>query len=49
MNILGCLDRDWTGSYWLNGSDTTYWKESAEMLAAAIHFMRCLLYTSRCV
>ena len=23
MNILGCLDRDWTGSYWLNGSDAS--------------------------
>ena len=40
----------WNALFWCNhdqpravsrfGSDTTYWKESAEMLAAAIHFMR---------
>ena len=40
----------WNALFWCNhdqpravsrfGSDTTYWKESAEMLAVAIHFMR---------
>ena len=46
----GMHGKGWSALFWCNhdqpravsrfGSDTTYWKESAEMLAVAIHFMR---------